>query len=304
MSRNPTPDEIARKLEETPDEEAGRYLAYLAGFHTGKTQTKEPPAIILGSRSPRRELILGKLLSIEHQCLHVDVHEHVPPAPYAPDIVSKCLTVQKFIVYMKDLGRIKAKGNVLLVSDTVVVDENGQIVGKEPEHLETDEEKFEYCRDRIMSFMGKPTIVYSSIIVVDLRTEQCYLACDSVVIHFREPGADVQKTIDAYCAHVFNREEVLNHRGPTGKAGSFGIQEPEILYLVEKIEGDITVAVGLPAELTRGLLNTLPGISLPHSYDPVRCVDIVLAQALSDNPLPFLPFEIDLRSHALSLISS
>ena len=301
MTAHHVPDDIAKQLREIPAGAVRQYLSELAGFDRCSIQAEEPPEIVLGSRSPRRKLILGDLLHIRHQCLEIDTDEHIPSTTHPPDIVSKCLAVQKFIAYLKDTEKVRAKGNVLLVSDTIVVGENGEIVGKEPEHLKTDQEKFEYCRARIMGFMGRETAVFSSIIVADLRAKRAYLDCDSVIIHFRELNDKTQKTVDAYCGHVFDKKKVRDHRGPIGKAGAFGIQEPEILYLVDRIEGDITVAVGLPARMTLSLLNGLPGVSLPHSYDAQRCVDVIFSRAFSEKNLPF---EIDLRSHALSLISS
>jgi len=294
------PDSIAKKLRRTPPGGVQRYLFELARLDRYGFQAEEAPKIVLSSRSPRRRLILGELLRIRHQCLEVDTDEHIPSTKHPPDIVSKCLAVQKLIAYVEDTEKVAAKGNVLLVSDTIVVGENSEIIGKEPEHLRTDQETFEHCRARIMGFTGRQTAVFSSIIVADLRTKRAYLDCDSVIVHFRRRDDEVERTVDAYCAHVFDKKKVRDDRGPIGKAGSFGIQEPEILYLVERVEGDITAAVGLPAQMSLGLLNGLPGISLPHSYDLERCIDVVFSRAFSEEDLPF---DVDLCSHALSLIS-
>jgi predicted house-cleaning NTP pyrophosphatase (Maf/HAM1 superfamily) len=301
MTARCDPDSIANTLRRTPSEGVQKYLSELAGLDRYGFQADEAPRIVLGSHSPRRRLILGELLRIRHQCFEVDTEEHIPSTNHPPDIISKCLALQKLIACMKDTERVAAKGNILLVSDTIVVGKNGEIIGKEPEYLKTDQEKFEYCRARVMGFTGRQTVVFSSIAVADFRTKKAYLGCDSVVIHFRERDHEVEQTVDAYCAHVFDRKRVEGHRGPIGKAGSFGIQEPEILYLAERIEGDITAAIGLPARVTLRLLNRVPGISLPDSYEAQRCVDVVFRRAFSERDLPF---QVDLRAHALSLISS
>ena len=295
------PETIAKKLHAAGSQELPQeYLVKLAGLEGEAADAAEPPRIILGSRSPRRKLILGDLLGIGHSCIHVDACEQVPDGSFPPDVVSKCLTVQKLIACMKNIDRVRGMGNVLIVGDTVVVGEDGEIVGKEPADLASADERYEYCRNRVMGHVGRDVAVYSSVIVADLRTNDVSVGCDSVVIRFRRHSPEVEKVVDGYCRHVFDEEQVRHHRGPIGKAGSFGIQEPEVLCLVERIRGDITVAVGLPAELTLKMLNELPGMDLPRTYDRERCVDIVLTVPATGEDMPF---PADLRSHALDLIS-
>lgn len=300
MTAIPSPDDIAGKLVNLSNSDAGKYLSRLAGFSPSEVRAKEKPVIVLGSRSPRRELILGKLLGIKHKCHAIDVDEHLPSRRYPADIVSKCLAAQKFLGYARNMEGIMKKGNVLVVSDTIVFGQNGKIMGKEPSCLKTNDEKYEFCHSRIMEFMGKKTIVFSSVACCDFRTGRVFIDCDSVAIYFRRPDSREVEIIERYCRYIYNKNKVRMHRGPLGKAGSFGIQEPEILFLVEKIKGDITVAIGLPANLTLNILNMLPGIRFASKYNPEECVNIIFSEAVSEKIIN----GINLREHALSLMTN
>jgi predicted house-cleaning NTP pyrophosphatase (Maf/HAM1 superfamily) len=291
-------DDIASEFTRLNDSDAGIYLGKLAGFSPLAANTNEPATVVLGSHSPRRELILGRLLGIQHKCFVINADEHLPAGRYDPDVVSKCLTAQKLISYAKKRQKIREAGNILIVSDTIVVGKNGEIMGKETSSLKTDDEKYEFCLKRISSFMDGKIAVYSSIAIADFRTQKVLIGCDTVLIHFCHAGSREKEIIKHYCRHIYDREMIKSHRGPIGKAGSFGIQEPEILCVVEKIEGDVTVAVGLPANLTLRLLNNLPGLLLPSKYNAEDCVDIIFSNAISDNSI----CGKNLRSHALSLI--
>ena len=136
-------------------------------------------------------------------------------------------------------------------------------------------------------------MVYSSIIVTDLRMRKAIIGCDSVAICFRRPDLEARRLVEGYCAHVYDEDKVRNHRGPIGKAGSFGIQEPEILSLVKKVEGDVTVAVGLPANLLLGMLSELPVLDLPVEYNQKKCFDVVFSEELVLE---------EARLHALALV--
>lgn len=282
MRQLPPPDEIAINIKTLTEEETGKYVQDVLGIQSLSFCRNDVPEVVLGSRSPRRELILGNLLGITHKCLVLDVNEHLPEQKYPPEVISKCLTLQKLIVYLKNRKKVIEKGNVLIVSDTIVIGKNGEIMGKEPDNLRTEEEKYKFCYKRIMNLMGNRTAVFSSVAVADLREGKILVGCDSVIIHFKPVSKAGVKIVERYCGYVYDKEMIKKHRGPLGKAGSFGIQEPEILCLVKKVKGDITVAVGLPADLTLRFLNLLHGFRLPARYDGEHCINTVFANAIID----------------------
>jgi predicted house-cleaning NTP pyrophosphatase (Maf/HAM1 superfamily) len=294
------PIDIAVKLREMTDTQAGSYLDELAGFIRPRLDTALEPRLVLGSRSPRRHVLLKDLLRLEHERVVIDVVEELPPRRFAPDIASKCLTVQKFLGYVDEIDTVYKAGNILLVGDTIVVGEGREVLGKEPENLGSDRERYEFCRQRMIGYAGRAVKVYSSVIVADLRIRKAFIGSDSVVIEFRERSPEVEKVVEQYCSHIFDEKKVAKHRGPLGKAGSFGIQEPEVLYLVQRVEGDITVAVGLPVDVTLSILGRLPGLGVADSYSAGDFVETVLADALSEK---VAGIDTDLKAHVLGLLS-
>jgi hypothetical protein len=73
----------------------------------------------------------------------------------------------------------------------------------------------------------------------------------SANIRFKNHSVEVEKIINAY---VNLSAQGIAGRGPLGKAGSYGIQEPEILAITEEIRGDVFLIVGLPLKETAELL--------------------------------------------------
>ena len=301
----PSPEEIAASIESLRLAEVEMYLKEASGMFASREDTELPAEMVLGSKSPRREVILGRLLGVPHNCVVVDAEETVPSGSHTPDVISKCLAVQKHLAYADSIEQVFEVGNMLLVGDTIVVGTSGDILGKEPDDLASPKERYEFCRRRMLNYLGNPVRVYSSVVVADFRLQRVFVGCDSVTVHFRKRDKETENLVEEYCRLALDAGNKRLHRGPVGKAGSFGIQEPEVLMLVEKVEGDITVAVGLPASLTVRILRQLPGFpgigdSSRLGYSAELFVEEVIGKGL---PQRGSDLDSRLREHAIALVS-
>ncbi|MFA6431163.1 MAG: Maf family protein [Candidatus Margulisiibacteriota bacterium] len=172
--------------------------------------------IILASASPRRKVLLKKI---------VKTFKIIPSKINESRIKAKSpITLAKRLALAKALDIAKAhKRSIVIGVDTIVVLGN-KILGKPKSKKE--------AISMLESLSGKTHRVITGIAVVDSDD------LSSRVIH-AATKVKMKKT---------KPEEILayvNSGGPMDKAGGYGIQEIEEIF-IEKIDGDYDNVVGLP----------------------------------------------------------
>ncbi len=199
--------------------------------------------VVLASRSPRRKFLLDTLLKLTCVTQASASNELIPTPNYSISIITKTIAVMKLIAIIQSN---QIKGTVILTSDTLIHVDNSTIIGKP-----SGQSHYELLADAkriLINLLGKRQIVSSSIVAYDLIKNKLYLAEDTTEIQFLETSPEILKLLDTYIAL---KEK---GRGPLGKAGAYGIQDPEILSITRHIIGDPFVLVGLSLEKTYELL--------------------------------------------------
>lgn len=193
---------------------------------THSPTTHSPTPLILASASPRRKLLL-KQFKIPFKIVHSRLFE---PPPGILDPIS----------YTRKLALAKAQGVAqkvgegwVLGADTVVVHQ-GQILGKPVDFADA-------CR-MLSRLQGTTHKVVTAIALVNAATSKSKVA-HSVSwvtmrrLELREIAQVATKNMD--------------------KAGGYAVQEKKD-PVIEKIKGSYTNVVGLPVEVLKKLLKSLP----------------------------------------------
>ncbi len=181
--------------------------------------------IILASRSPRRQFLLGELGIKFTIPEYNDIEESYPP-----DIMADAIPLylaRKKAEYYHSLLQDKT---ILITADTIVWLEN-EIIGKP---LDSDEAKM-----MLQKLSGRMHYVYTGVCVKSLKKETSFVA--ETRVFFRQLSDEEIN----YYVDTFN---------PVDKAGAYGIQEWIGYVGVERIEGSYFNVMGLPVQK---LYNTL-----------------------------------------------
>ena len=189
--------------------------------------------IILGSKSPRRKLILSGLTD-EFEIMHPDADETIiigeSPAGYSVRIASdKAMSI---------FTLIDKKENSLIISCDTIVCINNEILGK-PDDYDT---AFSYLK----KLSGKTHSVLSSFCLIKTSgsaIEKIASGTETTFVAFK-PLAD--EVIEKYLSIT----EFMD------KAGAYAAQENGNL-IIEKIEGSVTNVIGFPLRLYFSLMNEL-----------------------------------------------
>ncbi len=189
--------------------------------------------IILGSKSPRRKLILSGL-SDEFEIMHPDADETIisgeSPAVYSERIASdKAMSI---------FTLIDKNENSLIISCDTIVYINNEILGK-PDDYDT---AFSYLK----KLSGKTHSVLSSVYLIKTKSsaiEKTASGTETTFVTFK-PLAD--EVIEKYLSIT----EYMD------KAGAYAAQENGSL-IIEKIEGSVTNVIGFPLRLYFKLMNEM-----------------------------------------------
>lgn len=173
--------------------------------------------IILGSRSPRRQLLL-RGLGIKFEVITHDNQDEYYPASLSVTEIPVFLAKQKRSQYLKYL----VNNTILITADTIVCIDN-EVLGKPADHA--DAVKI------LTRLSGRAHQVYTGVCIKSPEKESVF--CVRSDVWFRNLR---QEEIEHY---------VTNYK-PFDKAGAYGIQE-WIGYLgIEKINGSYYNVMGLP----------------------------------------------------------
>ena len=174
------------------------------------------PAIILASKSPRRQELL-KQMNIDFRVVLKDVDESYPEH-LSPSEIAVFIAEKKARAFDETLD----KNELVLTADTIVSIDN-LILGK------PDNE--EHAFEMLSRLSGRKHEVITG--VAFLCNHRVHSFYELSEVYFRELSADqIRYYIETY--------------KPFDKAGSYGIQEWAGLVAIEKIVGSYTNVVGLP----------------------------------------------------------
>jgi septum formation protein len=180
--------------------------------------------IILASASPRRRELLKKITK-KFKVFRSKVKES--------EIIAKnpeAFAVKAAIAKAEDVA-LRSKNALVIGADTIVV-LGKKILGKPKSKKD--------AIDTLRSLMGKTHRVITGLAIVDSETFEKHAGLEITKVKMRKAP----------------KKEILNYvksGRPMDKAGSYGIQEIEDIF-IDKIEGDYENVVGLPVMKTKKLL--------------------------------------------------
>ena len=174
-------------------------------------------SIILGSKSPRRKELLASMdIAFEVEVKETD--ESYDPTLSAVEIV-KYIAENKLSAFDRELYFDK----LLICADTIVVDEQGDVLGK-PADLEE-------AKAVIKRLAGKSHLVYTA-----------------VALAYQDQKVSFVEETTVWLNQLSNEEidYYVERYKPLDKAGSYGIQEWIGRVGINKIIGSYENVIGLP----------------------------------------------------------
>ncbi|HYV33781.1 MAG TPA: Maf family nucleotide pyrophosphatase [Candidatus Limnocylindria bacterium] len=171
--------------------------------------------IILASTSPRRKDLMG-LLKIKFKAVDSGYEEVMHQHLEHNQLV-------KFLALGKAKAAAKKYPKAIIIAADTIVSYKGKAIGKPKTK--------EQAVDMLKNFSAKPHLVISGTVVMDAASKRVFISSDSTKIYFKKLSkADISKYIAS--------GEAMD------KAGGYGFLGKGF-NLIEKIEGDLTVDLGM-----------------------------------------------------------
>lgn len=172
--------------------------------------------IVLGSQSPRRQDLL-RTMDVGFTVEVREVDEYIDRSLSAPDIVRSIASAK--LSGFDGLHEDK----LIIVSDTLVADEAGFMIGKPKDAAE--------ARQVLHHLSGKKHIVYTA-----------------VAMKYQGKKHDFVETTEVWFVELEDEDidYYVTYYNPFDKAGSYGIQEWIGRIAVSKINGSYENVMGLP----------------------------------------------------------
>ncbi len=187
--------------------------------------------VVLASGSPRRKDILNKIglnFSVEESGYPEDLGLNLSPTELAEFLsLKKAETVAQ-----------NHKDAIIIGADTLVV-LDGKIYGK-PEDNED-------AKKMLGQLSGTTHTLITAFTIIDTESGKTFTQSDKALVTFKKLNSE---EIDWY----------VSTGEPMGKAGAYASQEKGMVF-VEKINGNFSTVVGLPAHLITESLKTF-GINI------------------------------------------
>ncbi len=184
--------------------------------------------VILASQSPRRRELLSRM-GVNFSIIPAEIDENSIEASTLSDLV-RDLAMRK----AQQVARQNPTAYVI-GSDTMISFDNRQI-GKVSD--------VNQARELLTAYSGRKVKIYSGVAVVNLDKKVELVGVDSAELLFKLDSDETR----------LEREKYLKSGDWRDKAGAFGIQSGAA-ELVERIDGDIDVIIGLPTRLLAKLLS-------------------------------------------------
>lgn len=240
---------ILASLIQEPDQVSLQKLFQELALAYNHLQTVDFPIksqLILASASPRRKQMLEIFFALEFTVVSSTIKEYFPEKTANIALITKSLALLKLSSVLCQRG---LEGNVILSADTLVALPDGTILGK-PSGASLDQ-KINNARRMLLNLLGKEQIISSAIACFSFKDKRLWIEEESAIVRFKPESASTRLSIENYLELAIKG---IPGRGPLDKAGSYGIQEPEIANLIDKIEGDLAVVIGLPITSLRKIL--------------------------------------------------
>lgn len=187
--------------------------------------------IILGSASARRQKIL-KDMGYEFEIIPADINEKAVRDP-DPVKLTMALANSKADALISKLD----ENSLLITSDLVVVFRDTII-----EKPQSKQEAYGILK----AYRDEPVKTVCSVVVTNLKTGKRVSGTDVSTVYFNSiPAENIKEFVES--------GKVFEH------AGSFAAENPLFAPYVKKIEGTIEGLMGLPADLTRKLIEEVSG---------------------------------------------
>lgn len=180
------------------------------------------PKIILGSSSPRRKELLGRILAFES--ISPDIEE-IPESGENPEAYTKRNAITKAAAVMKSLDR--AQPTIVISCDTIVV------LGDEI--LEKPQDKA-HAFTMLKKLSGRTHTVISAVCI---QKSSGQVGADQTKTFTVETQVRIKNLSDQEIHAYIETEE------PMDKAGSYAAQGIGS-YMIEQIKGSYSNVVGLP----------------------------------------------------------
>jgi len=183
--------------------------------------------IILASSSPRRKELLEKT-GIKFKVVGSKIKEYLDIKLEPRKLVEK-LSLEKAKAVQN-----KFRGSIIISADTVVACE-GKIFGKPADEKD--------ARKMLNYLSGKTHSIITGFTLINAKTNRIITGSDETKVTMRKIS---KREIESY----------LKTGEPFDKAGAYAIQGPAKKF-IEKVEGDLSSAIGLPVDT---ILNDLKKI--------------------------------------------
>lgn len=250
-------DILGLMIEKRKNEELEAFLSQM--LRTAKAAPVDRDGIVIASKSETRKKIFDSILATDFVVKRHPTLESDPRYYTKPETVTKAKAIRKILAFFSE-QQTELPGRIFVASETVL-SVKGRLFG--PFHAdpqEFDETMKSKARRQLQSFLGEAQTMYSSLVIYDAKTGACRLSNDKTDIRFREPSLETLALVEKYI------QQPQDGRGPIGKSGGYGLQDPEILNLVESIAGDPYTVIGFPFEHLAWILDDL-GVEIPISHD-------------------------------------
>jgi septum formation protein len=175
--------------------------------------------IILGSKSPRRKMLLENKISKHFLTYAPNIDEDASNVLVSPILIVRDIAKRKAL----EVNKIY-KDDIIITADTIVVLDN-EILGKPSD--ETD------AINMLKKLSNK---------IHEVITSYCILYKDKMIIN---------EVISKVKFNLLNDELIINYvksGSPLDKAGAYGIQDNETFNIVEYYEGSYDNIVGFPVD--------------------------------------------------------
>ncbi len=254
-------DWIADLFEKEGDSSVCKLVESIAGRCKADRTQLQRDCLVLASQSPRRKYFIEEVLGVKTVTKKSPTRELLAQKGLPLSTLTKTIAVMKVLPLIRGCA---LEGRAVLGSDTLIMLENGDLVGKAPG--DTLEERLLHAQDILTGLLGKSQTVSTSMVVYDSIQNKLHIVQDSVEIEFFAQTPEIVELLRGYIS--LSRKWTLG-RGPEGKAGCYGLQEPEIVSITRRISGDPFVAIGLPLSQTKALLESCGVKTLSYSEEAV-----------------------------------
>lgn len=241
-----------------------------------KSSANKNKQIILTSNSSRRRDILSEVLG----------KEIIPPRP--TDVIElvaedvniatkvEMIALQKILAYINTYSDQLSDQEIVLSSDTFLVNEQNQVLGKIGGDLDHDTKTSPL--DKLKKNFGTTLRAYSGVILLDIENKSFNIKHAISKVKFRSLSYNLSKEDISilnrlvkdkqysYLSGLLKQESItvndiveayFNEGKHEGKAGGFGIQDRELFLCVESLMGDPFNIVGLPTQTLIPMLKNL-----------------------------------------------